>query len=232
MKKFVPLGLVAAILMAAMVVGSSPATVNAQGAGLVSSIINKMEANRRNLKSLRASISMEKYNSQTGDNDRRNGIVLYVPAAGRNANVRIDWKSPQETLAVTDGQYTLYRPRLGQAIQGNARSGNKNTKASGALELLNMSKQQLQSRYELQYLNEETLWGGVATSHLKVVPRGAASYKYAEFWVDGSGMIVQTKMIEKNDDATTVRLMNVEKNAGISLEEFRLKLDGVKIVKG
>jgi outer membrane lipoprotein-sorting protein len=44
---------------------------------------------------------------------------------------------------------------------------------------------------------------------------------------------VQTKMVEKNDDSTTVRLMNVEKNQNIPLDQFKLKLDGnVKHVKG
>ena len=84
----------------------------------------------------------------------------------------------------------------------------------------------------MQDLYEETLWGGVGTTHFKLVPRGGASYKYAEIWVDGNGMPLQTKVVEKNDDATTVRLMNVQKNASLSTDQFKLKLDGkVKIVK-
>jgi outer membrane lipoprotein-sorting protein len=40
-------------------------------------------------------------------------------------------------------------------------------------------------------------------------------------------------VVEKNDDSTTIRLTNMEKNAGISPEAFSLKLDSsVKIVKG
>src|SRR2546425_868320 len=100
----------------------------------------------------------------------------------------------------------------------------------GALELMNMSSAQLQSRFEqIQDAREETLWGGVKTTHMKVIPKGPASYKYAEVWIDEGGMPVQTKMVEKNDDATTVRLTNMEKNAPISLDEFNQKLDpGVK----
>jgi outer membrane lipoprotein-sorting protein len=46
-------------------------------------------------------------------------------------------------------------------------------------------------------------------------------------------MIVQTKIIERNNDATTVRLTNIEKNASISSGDFRLNLpDGVKKIKG
>lgn len=229
MKKFAPLGLAVAILIAAL--GISSPKADAQGAGFISSIINRMERNRQSLKSLRAKVDMVKYDSRIKDEDKYTGVVLYVPAVGRNANVRVDWQSPQkETLSVKDGQYTLFRPRLNMAYVG--RAGQGRGKQSGAFEFLNMSRQQLQTRFEpLQYLGEETLWGGVNTSHIKLVPRGNAGYKYAEVWVDGSGMPVQTKVVERNDDSTTVRLTNMEKNAGISLDMFDLKLDFSKVKK-
>jgi outer membrane lipoprotein-sorting protein len=64
------------------------------------------------------------------------------------------------------------------------------------------------------------------------VPRGGASYKYAEIWVDSSGMLIQAKVVEKNDDYTAVRLLNPQKNVGVSTEEFRQQLpDSVKRVK-
>ena len=64
-------------------------------------------------------------------------------------------------------------------------------------------------------------------------PKGQASYQYIEVWVDKEGMPVQTKMVEKNNDATTVRLTNIQKNQSIPLGEFELKLDSsVKRVKG
>ena len=84
MKKLAPLGLAIALLVGAIAV-SSPTSADAQGAGLVSAVLNRMERNRRDLKSLRAGISMEKYNSQLRDSDKFSGRVLYVPAAGRNA---------------------------------------------------------------------------------------------------------------------------------------------------
>ncbi len=33
-------------------------------------------------------------------------------------------------------------------------------------------------------VREETLWGGVSTIHLTLVPKGNAGYKYAEVWID------------------------------------------------
>jgi outer membrane lipoprotein-sorting protein len=65
------------------------------------------------------------------------------------------------------------------------------------------------------------------------VPKGNASYKYAEIWVDSAGMPVQTKIVEKNDDATTMRLSGLKTNLKISEDEFKVTLDSsVKIVKG
>jgi hypothetical protein len=45
-------------------------------------------------------------------------------------------------------------------------------------------------------------------------------------------MPVQTKIVEKNDDSTTMRLTSMEKNQKMSGSEFDIKLDSnVKIVK-
>lgn len=233
MKKYFALAV--AVALCATVTLTTVSPVNAQGAGLVSSIFNKMERNRRDLRSLRAGISMEKYNAQIRDTDKRTGTVLYLPAGGRNAYVRVDWKSPvQEILAVADGQYTFFSPRRKTAWVGSSSSRSSNTKVSSVLGFgLNASAAQLKSSFDVQDYYNETLWGGVATSHLKLVPKGAASFQYEEIWVDGSGMPVQTKVVEKNGDATTVRLMNVEKNAQINKDDFKLELGSdVKKLRG
>jgi outer membrane lipoprotein-sorting protein len=232
MKKIVPLGLVLTMLVGAMAL-TSPRAANAQSAGLVSSVLNNMERNRQSLRSLRASLSMEKYNAQLRDSEQYSGVVLYIPGSGRDASVRIEWQKPQhEILAVANGQYTLFRPRLNVAYKGSSKSS-KN-KAGGVLEMMYMTKQQLEARFQpVKDVREETLWGGVKTTHVTLVPKGNASFKYAEIWVDSAGMPVQTKIVEKNDDATTMRLSSLERNLKISADEFSVKLDSnVKIVKG
>lgn len=230
MKRFGALMVVMLALVAAF--AGTGIMANGQSAGLVSSVLNKMERNRQSLKSLRSGISMEKYNSQLRFSEKFNGVVSYVPGAGREASVRIEWRSPQhEILTVNNGKFVLFRPRLKMAYVGSSKS--KGNKAGGVLEMIYMSRQQLEARFHpVQDVREETLWGDVSTIHLKLVPKGNASFKYAEIWVDGSGMPVQTKIVEKNDDATTMRLMGLEKNARISSDDFSQKLDGVRIVKG
>lgn len=234
MKKLFSLSLVVGMLLAVVALPGA-STANAQ-AGLVSSILNRLEKNRQSLKTLRANISMTKYNAQLRDEDTYQGVILYIPGLGgsRNAFVRLEWNSPQhETLAVAKGNYMFYRPRLGTVIIGTTRSvaGSKN---NDVLELMSMSATQFRTKFgEFQDVRDETLWGGVWTQHFRVTPKGAASYKYIEVWVDKEGLPVQTKMVEKNDDSTTVRLTNVQKNQTIPLDEFTLKLDSsVKRVKG
>jgi outer membrane lipoprotein-sorting protein len=193
-----------------------------------------MERNRQSLKSLKASLSMEKYNAQLRDKDNYSGSVLYMPASGRDASVRIEWQKPQhEILAVSNGKYQLFRPRLNQVMIGKSSGIRGKAGAGSVLDMMYMSKQQLEAKFQpVQDVREETLWGGVSTIHLTLVPKSDSSFKYAEIWVDSSGMPVQTKIVEKNGDATTMRLSGVERNLRISSEEFSLKLDSsVKIVK-
>ncbi|HLA12713.1 MAG TPA: outer membrane lipoprotein carrier protein LolA [Pyrinomonadaceae bacterium] len=232
MKRLFPLSFIALIL--ATLVFILPAATHAQSAGLVSSVLNKMERNRQSLKSLRAGISMEKYNAQLRDAERYDGIVAYLPGAGRDASVRIEWRSPQhEVLAVSNGSYTLFRPRLKMAYRGKSNNPKVNKNTGNLMEMLYMSRQQLEAKFHpVQDVREETLWGGVSTIHLTLVPKGNANFKYAEIWVDGAGMPIQTKIVEKNDDSTTMRLSNLQKNVPISSGEFSLKLDSdIKVVK-
>ncbi len=232
MKRLVSPFVLIAVLAGAVIAGS-PAAVSGQSAGLVSSVLSRMEKNRQSLRSLKASLSMEKYNAQLRDVERYSGVLLYMPADGRNASMRIEWQKPQhEILAVSNGKYTLFRPRLNMAYVGSSQSGRN--KAGGVLAMMYMTRQQLEARFQpVQDVREETLWGGVSTIHLKLVPKGSASFKYAEIWVDSAGMPVQTKIVEKNDDAMTMRLSGMERNLKISGGEFDLKLDSnVKIVKG
>jgi outer membrane lipoprotein-sorting protein len=236
MKKIFAPALAALMLLASLSV--APPRAQAQGPGLISSILNKMDRNRRTLGSMRASIYMEKYNSQLRDTDKYNGDVAYVAAKGRDANVRVDWTRPaQEILAVTGGQYTLYRPRLKQAYQGPTKNvGNKGGgKANNMLGFaLNMSGAQAKSQFNVELIGEGELYKG--SPHvwwLKLVPRGNQGFQFAEVWVTDDGMPIQTRVTEKNGDATTVRLTGIQRNPQIPPETFVVKLpEGTKIVKG
>src|SRR5262249_29022397 len=232
MKRLISSGLMLAFILSTLVI-VTPTTTNGQGAGLVSSVLNRLEKNRQSLKSLRAGISVSKVNSQIGSEDKYQGVVIYLPGAGRQASVRIDWNSPRkEVLAVKDNKYTIYRPTQKIAYTGSANKMNDKS-AGGLMEMMNMSPGKLEARFQpVKDVREETLWGGVSTIHLTLVPKGNAGYKYAEVWIDAGGMPVQTKIVERNDDTTTMRLTGLEKNQNINKSDFDIKLDSsVKIVK-
>ena len=236
MKKLVTFGLALALLVVTpAVVPTTSSTANAQSAGLVSSILNRMERNRRDLKSLRAGIIMQKYNAQIKDYDMYQGEVQYVPGTGRNVALRVDWQRPsRETLAVENGQYTLLKPRQNLAYKGSTSSGSKSAKVNSVLGFgLNASGAQLRSNFNVEFAGEGILYGNLHVTQLKLIPKGNAGYQFAEIWVDDSGMPVQTRVVEKNNDATTVRLTDVQRNAPIPSDAFRLELgSNVKIVKG
>src|SRR6185437_16851418 len=119
MKRLISSGLMLAFILSTLVI-VTPTTTKGQGAGLVSSVLTRLERNRQSLKSLRAGISMVKYNSQLGVEDKYAGVVIYLPGAGRQASVRIDWSQPRrEVLSVNNNKYTLFRPALGVAYTGS-----------------------------------------------------------------------------------------------------------------
>src|SRR3981081_841320 len=166
MKKVFSPSLVVGLLLTVLVQSGSVA--RAQGPGFVSSLYSRMAKNQRSLKSLRANIGMVKYNAQLRDEDKYQGIVLYIPGAAGSSSafVRLEWMQPQhEILDVPNRNYTLYRPRLNMAIEGRTGSM-KSQKDSDVLALMNMSAAQLRTRFgEFQDQREETLWGGVWTQH-------------------------------------------------------------------
>ena len=232
MNKFLRFGLTA---FALMLVFNVYAVTETKAQAVLQQILNRMDENNKLLKSLQANIKMDKFNSQLEEHDINEGTVNYLPNANqKQMYVRIDWSKPVvEHLAVAGGQYVLFRPRLKQAIVGKVDKAQGSAKANGALAFMSMSKAQLKQNYTVKYIGEEKVNGIVSTWHLELVPKNATSYKSADLWVDGNGMPVQAKVIERNNDSTTVLLSNLQKNISIPGDIFALKPPkGTKIIQG
>jgi outer membrane lipoprotein-sorting protein len=198
-------------------------------------ILKRMEEHRKSLSTLKADITMVKYNPQLDDSDETQGNIIYLPGKSeKEMYIRLSWVKPvQEELSVIKGEYMLFRPRLGQAIIGKVNSAKGNAKAGGALAFMSMSKDQLKANYTVKYLGEEQVKSGVKTWHLELTPKAANTYKGAELWVDGNGMPVQAKIIEKNNDTTTVLLNNLRKNEVINAGSIAISLPkGTKKIPG
>lgn len=197
-------------------------------------ILKRMEVNRNTMTSLSSDVKMVKYDPILKVSDTTEGKSKYVPLKGRDALVRIDWTKPaQETLAVVKGQYIIYRPRLNQYLTGSSKEAQGSGKANNALSFMNMSKAELKANYDIKYLGQENVSGGIATWHLELTPKTAQSFKLAELWVDKDGMPIQAKITEKSNDTTTVFLSNIKKNETINANDFIVKLPkDAKQIKG
>lgn len=196
-------------------------------------ILNRMDTHNKSMTTLRAKVTMVKTNAQLGDSDTSVGTALYAKGKARNPLVRINWDKPQESLAIRDGQYIMYRPRLELAITGSTSNAGKDAKGGSALAFMNMSKTELRANYDVALLSENvTLSSGARTLHIQLTPKNRTSYKSAELWVDPDGMPQQTKIIEQNNDTTTVLLTNLEKNVKLDGAAFQISLPkGTKIQK-
>ncbi|MBA2334658.1 MAG: LolA family protein [Pyrinomonadaceae bacterium] len=210
----------------------APNETHAQ-ARVLGDILDRMDRNNKTLSSLRADVTMAKQNAQLGgDPEITKGTVIYAPRKGKDALVRIDWIKPDESLAVVDGEYIIYRPRLNQAYTGKVNKAKGNAKANGALAFMNMSRVQLNANYTAAYLGEGTLSEGTKTFHLQLTPKTKTSYKTAELWVDTNGMPLQSKIVENNNDTTTVLLTNLRKNINLKGTDFVINVPGgTKFVK-
>jgi outer membrane lipoprotein-sorting protein len=231
MNKFTRFGLTA---FALMLVFNMFAVTETKAQGAINEILNRMDAHYRALTSLQATVKMDKYNAQLDEHDLTEGTAKYLPLKGRDALVRIDWTKPvEESLAVVNKRYVLFRPRLGQAIVGKVEKAQGNAKSNSALAFMNMSKAQLKANYNVKYIGQETVAGGIQTWHLELTPKVKTSYKIADIWVDGNGMPIQMRVTENNNDSTTILLSNLDKNSTIPTNVFQINLPkGTKQIEG
>jgi outer membrane lipoprotein-sorting protein len=206
---------------------------NAQ-TGVLNEILKRMDDHYKALQSLKADITREKTNTQLGETDRYQGRIVLLPGKGRNFSVRLDWTKPkEEVLSVVNGQYVAYIPSIKRAYTGSSSSKTAQEKGGSVLSIMSMSREELKANYNVQYLGQEQVAGGIPTWRLKLTPKAAASFKYAELWVDGNGMPLQGKVVAPNDDTDTVLLQNLSKNTRISGSVFVVKPPkGTEIVKG
>ena len=209
------------------------ATTDSNAQGALNEVLKKMDEHKDGLQSLEANVMMTKVDSLIGTKDEVSGKTYYLPKKGKDAYVRINWTEPmEETLLVKNGEYILYRKRLSQAIRGTVSDSQKNTKTNSAMDFMNMSKKELRSNYSIQLLGNKKS-GNDEYWHLKLTPKNKKGYKYAELVVDGDGMPFRAKIVEQNDDSTSVRLSRIKKNVNLSADVFNLTLpSGTKIIKG
>lgn len=205
--------------------------------GPLGQILDRLDIHNKALSSVRSDVTMVKHNSQLGVSDTYLGSTSYVPKTAKKAKgrmyVRLDWTKPAvEQISIIGEDYKLYKPSINQVYIGKVASAKKGPSVSGPLAFMHMSKEQLRANYTTRYIGEEQISGGIKTWHLELIPKSPTSYKSADLWVDGDGMPRQAKIVEQNNDTTTILLTNIQKNIKIKPDIFKLKYpSSVKEIK-
>src|SRR5258708_6214580 len=116
------------------------ATGTASAQPIIGEILKRMEDHYQKLTTLKANVKMDKFNSQLGEHDISEGTLTFIPQKGRDAAFRIDWTKPaNETLAVVNKQYVMYRPNIQTAYIGSVNSV-KGGHGTNILSIINLSK--------------------------------------------------------------------------------------------
>ncbi len=199
-------------------------TVSETSAQRASEALKRMDAHFKSLKTLKAAVKMEKYNKQLKESDVYTGAIKYVPkTVNGKMYIRIDWEKPlEERMAVVGNDYLIYRVKQQQVYTGKTSGAQNNANASNALAFLSMSRKELATNFDYRDLGTETVAGETQTVHLELTPKTAAGYKLAHLWVDKDGMPVMIRIVEKNDDTTTLFLSNLKKNDKLDGKDFKI----------
>lgn len=206
----------------------------------VSEILKRMDAYNKNLSSLKADVTMKKFNPQLNTTDILIGSTILVQKCkSKKQCIRLDWKTENgrpknESVSVIADDYELYTGgSRNQVVYGKVNKAKGSPQAGSALAFMNMSRAQLKANYDIAYLGQEKLSTGRDVWHLELTPKATNTYKAAEIWVDSDGMPRQAKVIERNGDTTTVLLTNDVPNQKINTSVFQLNYpDNVKKIPG
>lgn len=211
-------------------------SVNEVKAQKVNKILNRIEKRLRATKTLNAKIEMRFYVSQLDEFDIFSGTIVFAASSSKSAfAARIDWTRPvQERLIIANGEYTVYRPHLNQAITGVFNKLKTRPTLQNLLFIFNQPVVKLKKNHTALIVKEkEKTKDGIKTTHLMFVPKTDAVYKSFEMWIDKKGTPVQLKVVEKNDDSRTIYLTEIKRNKKINTILFENKLPKTtKIIKG
>lgn len=201
--------------------------------GILNDILKRMDTHYGALRNVQADIKRVKTDNLLGESDEQSGNLVMMPGSGKNFSLRLNWTKPRdEQLAVVNGLYVMYIPARKLAYTGSSSSKNVSDKGGNVLQVMSMSRAELKANYDIQYISQEQVSGGIQTARLKLTPKTKAKFKYAELWVDADGMPLQAKIVASNNDTDTILLSSIRKNNNIDGSLFAISPPkGTKIEK-
>lgn len=182
-------------------------------------VLRQMKQYFTTLESFKADFRMEQYNKQLGITDAYEGTVAAKRDAGQTI-VRLEFVRPvKETMYLENGQFTLYKSRMNQAVTVNL--------SQRISELFGMSDAQLKEQVEV---GEYETAGGVSGWRVSFKPR-STQFSSIDMTVN-YGEVNRIALPQKNDDRITIVIRNIKRNQPIKLEDIRFRIPkGTQIVK-
>jgi outer membrane lipoprotein-sorting protein len=224
--------------VAAVLLGVSPSRGRGtpEASATVTPILERMTQAVRQMQTLRAALSQEKFYAQLGLKDPPEKGVLYMKRKGeRQVHLRIEINVPEKRIiTVRDDRFMLYQPRINQVIEGVIDRGSLRA-AAGFLAYLFNGLAQAAEDYEIVLAGHETIEGR-RLSHLVLTPKPnrRGVYRRVDLWVDNQLWLPTVqKIVEANRDETLLKLEDVKLNVSLPDSLFVQKLPpGVQRVKG
>jgi outer membrane lipoprotein-sorting protein len=211
----------------------SVSATEAKSQNVLGEILRRMDEHNKVLQSLKADLTMVKYDFGLKIADPPMiGRMQYLAKSKEAKNkrwVRIDWTSTDEHISLIGNDYVLYSARLPQVIKGSSQNSKGTPKVSNALGFINMSKAEIKANYSITYLGEEKIKDGTPTWHVQLIPNRPIEYKLTDLWIDKDGIPRQVKTTQLNNDWIAVLISNIKENKSVSLESF--KIDYPKSIK-
>lgn len=203
------------ILSMAMVAGADPTTPE--------TVLARMREAQKDLASLQAQITQVKSYPQLGFEDPEEKGRVYVERGKKETRFRLDIDEPERrVMLVAEGSYTLYQPRIKQAVMGKVGAAGNKSLFTGILTGSRESMEALERDYEAESLPEDD-----ELHHLRFVAKpGAAVYcKEIELWLDAERFVpFRQTCLEANQSLITFTLGEIEINQKIDPSLFDLEL--------
>lgn len=197
-------------------------------------LLSRMDDAGEKLKTMVADIEQKKWTELLKEFDQGESGKIYFMKGQDGISIRREITQPSpHTLVIRKGEVLYYEPVIKQAQRHNL--GRHQDKAEYLLLGYGADKQALEDSYETALLGQEVL-DGTQIYKLELKPRSskaAAFFPRILLWIDAERFIpIQQKLFEPTDDYLLVRFKNIQVNADISKDRFKVDLpDDVRVIQ-
>ena len=216
-----------AVLLGAALAQNDQSASGASGAEL-NSILTRMDQTAEKFKTTGADFVWDQYAKVVNETDTQKG-KLYFRRAKDGLEMAAEITEPAEKYVLfRDGKARVYQPSIDQETVYNT---GKNKADFETFVVLGFggSGHDLEKSFDVRYLGTEEAQG-VKAAKLELIPKSQKvrnTFSQILLWIDPArGVSVQQKFLEPSGDYRLAKYSNIQINAKISDNVFKLKTTG------